>query len=123
MIDGQPEAVGVGAVDQVHQAELVGKRGRVDLLEAQQVEVVALDQREQLADCLVLLEVVAEDAHRPNATPATAQPGSVMLRTSSAASSWASVSSPRSTKPRSIAASRTVMPFATECLAILAAFS
>jgi hypothetical protein len=51
------------------------------------------------------------------------QPGRVIESTSSAASSCSRVSSPRSTKPRSIVASRTVMPFATECFAILAALS
>ena len=52
-----------------------------------------------------------------------AQPGRVIDRTSSAASSCSSVTSPRSTKPRSMTACRTVMPCATECLATFAAAS
>ncbi len=51
------------------------------------------------------------------------QPGWVIDSRSSFSSSCSSVSSPRSTYPRSITASRTVMPLATECLAILAAAS
>ena len=51
------------------------------------------------------------------------QPGCVIESTSSALSSCSSVTSPRSTKPRSMTASRTVMPLATACLAIFAAAS
>ena len=46
-----------------------------------------------------------------------------MRSTSSAASSCSTVSSPRSTKPRSMTASRIVVRSATACLATLAAAS
>ena len=49
--------------------------------------------------------------------------GCVIDSRSRAPSSCSSVSSPRSTKPRSMTASRTVMPLATECFAIFAAAS
>ena len=49
--------------------------------------------------------------------------GRVMAITSSAASRSASLISPRSTKPRSTTAARTVIPSATACLATLAAAS
>src|SRR5690606_17439774 len=51
------------------------------------------------------------------------QPGWVMLSRSSFWSSASSVISPRSTYPGSITGSRTVMPWATACLAIFAAAS
>jgi hypothetical protein len=50
-------------------AELLGERGGIHLLQADQVEVMPVDQREELADGLVLLEVVAEDAHHPTVRP------------------------------------------------------
>ena len=53
----------------------------------------------------------------------TGQPGRVIERTSRAVSSCSSVTSPRSTKPRSITACLTVMPCATEYLATFAAAS
>ncbi len=49
--------------------------------------------------------------------------GAVMERTSNASSSCSSVSSPRSTKPSAMVASRTEIRSATECLAIFAALS
>lgn len=60
----------------------------------------------------------------PWADPAADQAfGAVIERTSSALSSCSSVSSPRSTKPSAITASRTEMRSATACLAIFAADS
>ncbi len=56
-------------------------------------------------------------------SPSGAGQGWVMDMTSRAVSSCSSLTSPRSTNPRSTTASRTVEPVATACLATLAAAS